>query len=77
MKMLFALPTAESGTVTLLKPPNVFVEAGEQIARLSLDDPSLVAKAVPFTDPVGDFEPPPEMREANLALHQQVMSLKI
>jgi len=75
MKMLFALPTAEAGIVSLLKPPNVFVEAGEQIARLKLDDPSLVAKAVPFTEPVGDFEPPPEMRENNIALHQQMAYL--
>lgn len=75
MKMLFALPTAEAGYVSLLKPPNVFVEAGEHIARLLLDDPSLVAKAVPFSEPLGDIEPPPEMRESNIALHQQVAYL--
>ena len=98
MKMLFALPAAEAGTITLLKPANVFVEAGEQIAKLELDDPSLVARAVPFNEPLGgplaaaapllespraeiasspagDLEPPPEMREDNIAVHQQVAYL--
>ena len=44
MKMLFMLTAPEAGVATLIKPANTFVETGEMIARLELDDPSLVAK---------------------------------
>ena len=44
MKMLFMLTAPEAGVATLIKPANTFVETGEMIARLELDDASLVAK---------------------------------
>ena len=77
MKMLFVLPVAESGTIHLIKPAGVFVEAGETLGRLVLDDPSLVAKAQPFDGDIGNIEPPAELSESTLGSppHQQVAYL--
>uniref|UniRef100_A0A7S4BXK4 Acetyl-CoA carboxylase n=1 Tax=Chrysotila carterae TaxID=13221 RepID=A0A7S4BXK4_CHRCT len=73
MKMLFALPAPEAGVVSLLKPAGSFVNAGEALGRLALDDPSLVAKAKPFDGDLGNFEAPPEMIEPipTTPLHEQ------
>jgi len=77
MKMLFALPVAEAGVVNILKPPGIFVEAGEALGKLELDDPSIVAKAKPFDGDIGNFEPPFEMRDsvAGSATHTQMQKL--
>ena len=75
--MLFALPAAEAGTVNILKPAGVFVEAGEALGKLDLDDPSLVAKAMPYDGDIGNFDPPFEMRDsvAGVPSHIQMQYL--
>ena len=53
MKMLFLLNVSEAGTISLAKgSANVAIDAGELLANLTLDDPSLVAKVwTPPSDP--------------------------
>ena len=73
MKMLFMLTVSEAGTITLAKGTgNVAIDAGEKLGKLELDDPSLVAKAMPFTDELGDFAPPLELRVSEGKLHDQL-----
>ena len=50
MKMVMALTVAESGCVYHLKRPGAVLNAGDIIARMDLDDPSLVTKAQLYTD---------------------------
>ena len=75
MKMLFLLNTSEAGTISFAKVAGSFVDAGEKLASLVLDDPSLVAKAVPFDDAIEDFAPPPELDICAGPLHNQVENL--
>ncbi|XP_045594879.2 acetyl-CoA carboxylase isoform X3 [Procambarus clarkii] len=49
MKMVMALTVTESGCVYHLKRPGAVLSAGDIIARLDLDDSSIVTKAQPFT----------------------------
>lgn len=55
MKMVMALTVTESGCVYHLKRPGAVLNAGDIIARMDLDDPSIVTKALLFT---GDFPHP-------------------
>lgn len=50
MKMIMSLTSQESGTVTLSKRPGAVLEAGAILARLELDDPSLVRRAELFSN---------------------------
>lgn len=49
MKMIMSLTSQESGTVSLAKRPGAVLEAGAILARLELDDPSLVKRAELFS----------------------------
>ncbi|XP_040354637.1 acetyl-CoA carboxylase isoform X4 [Ixodes scapularis] len=48
MKMVMTLSVEESGCVHFVKRPGAVLEAGCELARLELDDPSRVNKAQPF-----------------------------
>ena len=72
MKMLFLLTTSEAGMLHLTKVAGSFVDAGEKLATLTLDDPSLVAKASPFDGDLGDFDPPLELQLEAGPAHQQL-----
>lgn len=50
MKMVMALTVTESGCVYHLKRPGAVLNAGDIIARMDLDDPSLVTKAQLYTE---------------------------
>ncbi|XP_042208168.1 acetyl-CoA carboxylase-like [Homarus americanus] len=50
MKMVMALTVTESGCVYHLKRPGAVLSAGDTIARMDLDDPSIVTKAQLFTE---------------------------
>ena len=66
MKMLFLLNVSEAGTISLAKgSANVVVDAGEKLGSLLLDDPSLVAKASPFVQELGDHYPPYPRTDSN------------
>ena len=54
MKMVMALTVTESGCVYHLKRPGAVMNAGDIIARMDLDDPSIVTKAHLYT---GGFPP--------------------
>ncbi|CAN7995548.1 unnamed protein product [Ixodes hexagonus] len=54
MKMVMTLSVEESGCVHFVKRPGAVLEAGCELARLELDDPSRVNKAQPFE---GGFPP--------------------
>ena len=76
MKMLFMLTVSEAGVITLAKGTgNVAIDAGERLGNLVLDDPTLVAKATPFTAELGDFRPPLEMCLGEGRLHHQLAFL--
>jgi acetyl-CoA carboxylase/biotin carboxylase 1 len=49
MKMLLPITAAEDGTITWLRAPGVTVASGELLGILTLDDPSRVVQATPFT----------------------------
>ncbi|XP_071442085.1 acetyl-CoA carboxylase isoform X1 [Hetaerina americana] len=49
MKMVMTLTASESGSIFHLKRPGAVLETGSLIARLELDDPSLVTQAKEFT----------------------------
>lgn len=53
--MVMALTVTESGCVYHLKRPGAVLNAGDIIARMDLDDPSIVTKAQLFT---GGFPTP-------------------
>ncbi|XP_066599220.1 acetyl-CoA carboxylase-like isoform X1 [Prorops nasuta] len=55
MKMVMTVTAGESGNVFYVKRPGAVLEAGTLIARLDLDDPSLVTKAQEYT---GQFPAP-------------------
>lgn len=57
MKMLCTVASPEAGHISLERPPGSFVEAGDLIATLQLDDPNLVERPAPFVEPLGDFAP--------------------
>ena len=77
MKMLFMLTVGESGTISLSKGSgNVAVDAGERLGNLLLDDPTLVAKAAPFSAELGDFTPPLVLRLHEGRLHHQLAFLE-
>ena len=71
MKMLFMLHASEAGVISLSKAPGAVVNAGEVIARLTLDDPALVSKVNVYEGELGDFEPPAEMGNDG-SLHVQL-----
>ena len=71
MKMLFMLHASEAGVISLSKAPGAVVNAGEVIARLTLDDPALVSKVSVYEGELGDFEPPAEMGNDG-SLHVQL-----
>ena len=48
MKMVMSVTASESGSLFYVKRPGAVLEAGSLIARLELDDPSLVTKAQDF-----------------------------
>mmetsp|Transcript_32468 Transcript_32468/g.74377 ORF Transcript_32468/g.74377 Transcript_32468/m.74377 type:complete len:2019 (-) Transcript_32468:454-6510(-) len=75
MKMLFLLNTSEAGVISFNKVAGSFVEAGEKLASLMLDDPSLVAKATPFDDAIEDFAPPTELDVHSGPMHLQMHNL--
>ncbi|XP_012247167.1 acetyl-CoA carboxylase isoform X3 [Bombus impatiens] len=49
MKMVMTITASEAGSVFYVKRPGAILEAGTLIARLELDDPSLVTKAQEYT----------------------------
>ncbi|XP_077530099.1 acetyl-CoA carboxylase isoform X3 [Haemaphysalis longicornis] len=75
MKMVMTLTVEESGCIHFIKRPGAVLEAGCELARLELDDPTRVNKAQPFE---GGF-PAPEA-EAELLpeekLNQQFVAAK-
>ena len=50
MKMVMTLTVEETGTVFIIKRPGAVLEAGAELARLELDDPSRVNKAHPYLE---------------------------
>ena len=58
MKMYMPLIAQEDGIVQLIKQPGATLEAGDILGILSLDDPSRVKHAQPFTGQLPDFGPP-------------------
>lgn len=73
--MLFLLNTSEAGVISFNKVAGSFVDAGEKLATLLLDDPSLVAKATPFADAIEDFAAPPELEVHSGPMHLQLHNL--
>ncbi|XP_076754635.1 acetyl-CoA carboxylase isoform X3 [Xylocopa sonorina] len=53
MKMVMSVTASEAGNVFFAKTPGAILEAGTLIARLELDDPSLITKAQEYT---GQFQ---------------------
>ncbi|KAI9762229.1 MAG: Acetyl-CoA carboxylase [Chaenotheca gracillima] len=58
MKMYMPLLAQEDGIVQLIKQPGATLEAGDILGILSLDDPSRVKHAHPFTGQLPDLGPP-------------------
>ena len=58
MKMFMPLIAQEAGTVQFIKQPGATLEAGDILGILSLDDPSRVRHAQPFSGQVKDQGPP-------------------
>lgn len=58
MKMYMPLVTQEDGHVQLIKQPGATLEAGDIIGILSLDDPTRVKHATPFSGQLPAFGPP-------------------
>ena len=58
MKMYMPLITQEAGTVQLIKQPGAVLEAGDILGILSLDDPSRVKHAQPFSSQLPALGPP-------------------
>ncbi|KAH8030328.1 hypothetical protein HPB51_006760 [Rhipicephalus microplus] len=67
MKMVMTLTVEESGCVHFIKRPGAVLEAGCELARLELDDPTRVNKAVPFE---GGFPAP----ETEGGLHEEKLN---
>ncbi|XP_058809434.1 acetyl-CoA carboxylase isoform X4 [Phymastichus coffea] len=55
MKMVMSVSTSEAGTLFFVKRPGAVLDAGSLVARLELDDPSLVTKAQEYA---GQFPGP-------------------
>ncbi|KAI9852255.1 MAG: acetyl-coenzyme-A carboxylase [Thelocarpon superellum] len=58
MKMYMPLLAQEDGIVQLIKQPGATLEAGDILGILSLDDPSRVKHAQPFSGQLPDLGPP-------------------
>lgn len=58
MKMYMPLIAQEDGTVQFIKQPGATLEAGDILGILTLDDPSRVKHAQPFTGQLPDMGPP-------------------
>lgn len=58
MKMYMPLITQEEGTVNLIKQPGAILEAGDILGILTLDDPSRVKHAQPFSAQLPALGPP-------------------
>ncbi|OAD57807.1 Acetyl-CoA carboxylase [Eufriesea mexicana] len=58
MKMVMTITASEAGSVFYVKRPGAILEAGTLIARLELDDPSLVTKAQEYTGQFPETAPP-------------------
>ena len=58
MKMYMPLIAQENGIVQLIKQPGATLESGDILGILSLDDPSKVKHAQPFSGQLPDFGPP-------------------
>ena len=58
MKMYMPLITQEDGVVQLIKQPGATLEAGDILGILTLDDPSRVKHAQPFSGQLPDVGPP-------------------
>jgi len=58
MKMYMPLITQEDGVVQLIKQPGATLEAGDILGILTLDDPSKVKHAQPFSGQLPDMGPP-------------------
>ena len=58
MKMVMPLLAPASGQVTFLLPEGASIAGGDLIARLLLDDPNAVIKAVTFSQPFPDLGAP-------------------
>ncbi|ELU03368.1 hypothetical protein CAPTEDRAFT_150877 [Capitella teleta] len=56
MKMVMDLRVTESGTITYVKRPGATLDAGTLLAKLTLDDPSRVKTAVPFTGTLPEID---------------------
>ena len=57
MKMLCMLTAPEAGRLSVERPAGSFVQAGDVIARMELDDPSLVERPRPFSSELGEHAP--------------------
>ncbi|KAJ9078850.1 acetyl-coenzyme-A carboxylase, variant 2 [Entomophthora muscae] len=69
MKMCMPLIATESGTVQFIKQPGSTLEAGDILGILSLDDPSRVRHAVPYTGQIPAFGTP---RIQSSKVHQRL-----
>lgn len=58
MKMYMPLITQEDGVVQLIKQPGATLEAGDILGILTLDDPTKVKHAQPFSGQLPDMGPP-------------------
>ncbi|PWN41690.1 putative acetyl-CoA carboxylase [Ceraceosorus guamensis] len=58
MKMLMPITAAEDGLITWLRAPGITVAPGELLGILTLDDPSRVVQATPYTGRLPDFDLP-------------------
>lgn len=58
MKMYMPLIAQEDGTVQFIKQPGATLEAGDILGILTLDDPSRVKHAQPFTGQLPEMGPP-------------------
>ncbi|XP_015432186.1 PREDICTED: acetyl-CoA carboxylase isoform X1 [Dufourea novaeangliae] len=65
MKMVMTVTASEAGKVFYIKRPGAILEAGTQIAKLELDDPSLVTKAQEYTGQFPETEAPAVSEKLN------------
>ncbi|XP_022661132.1 acetyl-CoA carboxylase-like isoform X3 [Varroa destructor] len=74
MKMVMTLTVEETGVVYLIKRPGAVLEAGAELARLELDDPTRVNKALPYQQ--GFPDPKEDLGQKFDKLNQQFTSAK-
>lgn len=69
MKMVMTLTSPESGCVFHQKRPGAVLDAGTLVARLELDDPSLVTRALKYEGPFVDSNTGPVFSEKLNYIH--------